>query len=168
MSKRAARPNPAWTRARPGPIEACQARHRQTTGRAGLTRRAGHWAQARPDRYSGRPGRTIVLVSPVVQGRTWPENHRKSHIQLYNRIYNKHKRRHKKYIIELFVNDVSLKTFLGKNSHRENPRKEKRVQLAQIYNVCRHATMAIVQYNNSQEIETKDKITSYNNSLLSP
>jgi hypothetical protein len=28
--------------------------------------------------------------------------------------------------------------------------------------------MAIVQYNNSQEIETKDKITSYNNSLLSP
>jgi hypothetical protein len=55
---------------RPGPIETCLARHGQTSGRAGLTRRAGPSAQARPDRCSGGPGRTIVLVSLVVQGRT--------------------------------------------------------------------------------------------------
>jgi hypothetical protein len=80
MSKRAARPDPVWACTRPGPIEACLARHGQTSGRAGLTRRAGPSAQAWPDRYSGGPGRTIVLVSSVVQGPAWPENHRKSHI----------------------------------------------------------------------------------------
>jgi hypothetical protein len=69
MSKRAARPGPARARARPDPIEVCQARHGQPKGHVGLTRRAGPWAQARPDRYSGGLGRTIVLVSPVVQGR---------------------------------------------------------------------------------------------------
>jgi hypothetical protein len=59
MSKRAARSDPARARTRPGPIEACLARHGQTSGRAGLTRRAGPSTQARP--IGIRAGRAVPL-----------------------------------------------------------------------------------------------------------
>jgi hypothetical protein len=49
--------------ARPEHVGVPGTQHEQTSGRAGLTRRAGPSAQAWPDRYSGGPGHTIVLVS---------------------------------------------------------------------------------------------------------